>query len=146
MSAVSAGWFLILIGLIFAITPNLFGSILNFFQDFGIVTVPHTDIPLPAPKTPNIHTVVYSAVGLFSLIWGILEIVFLLLKFIARSPVDKKAENVSNIVFWLGTSYLISATLTETTTRTTWFLFWTEILMLIGVTLIVRALILAIRR
>ncbi|NWG11053.1 hypothetical protein HXY33_04800 [Candidatus Bathyarchaeota archaeon] len=146
VGAVSAGCFLILVGLIFATTPNLFGSILDFFQNFGIVTVPNTDIPLPAPETPSAHAVVYSAVGLFSLIWWILEIVFLALRFIIRSPFDKKAENASNIVFWLGAYYLISTMLTATTTRTVWFVFWTEIIMLIGVVLIVRAIILAFKR
>lgn len=146
MGAVSAGCFLILIGLIFAVTPNLFSSILDFFRNFVVVTVPNTEISLPAPETPSAHAVVYSAVGLFSLIWGILEIVFLALRFIVRSPLDKKAENASNIVSWLGGSYLISTMLTATTTLTVWFVFWTEIIMLIGVVLIVRALILAIGR
>lgn len=145
LGAVSVGVFFILVGLIFAITPNLFGSILDFFRDFGMVTVPNTSIPLPAPQTPSNHVVVYSAVGIFSLVWGILEIIFLALRFITHSPFDKKAENTSNIVFWLGTSYLVNTMLNATATRTVWFVFWTEIIMLIGVTLIVRALILAIR-
>jgi len=146
VGAVSVGCFLILIGLVFAVTPNLFGSILDFFQHFSIVPVPNTGISLPAPETPNAHAVVYSAAGLFSLIWGILEIVFLALRFIMHSPFDKKAENASNIVFWLGAYYLISTTLSATTTLQIWFMFWTEIIMLIGVMLIVRALILAIKR
>jgi hypothetical protein len=146
VSAVSVGCFLILVGLIFAVTPNLFGNIVNFFQDISVQTVPNTDIPLPAPRTPSAHAVVYSAVGLFSLIWGILEAVFLVLRFVSLSPFNKKAENASNIVFWLGSYYLVSTTLAETVTLTKWFVFWTEILMLIGVMLVVRALILAIKR
>jgi hypothetical protein len=146
VGAVSVGCFLILVGFIFATTPNLFTNILDFFGNFGIVTVPNTDISLPAPKTPWNFSVFYSAVGIFSLIWGVLEIVFLVLRFIIGSPLNKKAENASNVVFWLGAFYLINTMLTATTTLTAWFTFWTEIIMLAGVVLIVRALILAIGR
>jgi hypothetical protein len=142
---------LISVGLIFAITPNLFDSIINFLQDFNVETVPNTPILLPAPHTPSAHTVVYSAVGLFSLIWGILEIVFLALRFISHSPFEKKAENASNIAFWLGASYLINTMLTSTMLAGprmlgTWFGFWAAIIMLTGVTLVIRASILAIGR
>jgi hypothetical protein len=146
VGAVSVGCFLITVGFIFATTPNLFTNMLDFFGNFGVVTVPNTSVSLPAPKTPWSFGVFYSAVGLFSLIWGILEIVFLVLRFIIGSRLNKKAENASNVVFWLGAFYLINTMLTSATTLTVWFTFWTEIIMLAGVVLIVRALILAIGR
>lgn len=142
-SAFSAGFFFILVGTLFATMPNLFDNILTFFHDFDIVSVPNTEISLPAPKSPSDHLVVYSAVGQFSLMWGLFEIVILALRFFARSPLSKKAETVSNLVFWLGASYLIGTFLNETTTATTWFAFWAVIITLIGVSLIVRAIILA---
>jgi len=89
--------------------------------------------------------VLYSAVTHFSLIWGLFQIASLALRFVVGSPFSKKAETASNLVFWLGASYLISTLLNEMTTRTTWFVFWAEIIMLIGVSLIIRAIILAVR-
>jgi hypothetical protein len=150
LSAISAGFFFILVGAIFLITPNLFNNIITFFSNFGTVRVPNTQIYLPAPKypptSPSANSAVYSAVGQFSLIWGLFQIVILVLRFFARSPLNKKAETVSNFVFWLGASFLISTFLNEKTTTTTWFAFWTTIIMLIGASLIVRAVILATAR
>jgi hypothetical protein len=144
-SAISAGFFFILIGAIFVITPNLLDKIIEFLRGFDIVRVPNMDIFIPAPAHPKDHSVVYSAVTLFSFVWGLFQILILALRFVFRSPLDKKAETVSNLVFWLGTGFLTSTFLNETITRTTWFVFWTGIIMLIGVSLVIRAFILAIR-
>jgi hypothetical protein len=145
LGAVSVGCFFILIGIIFAVTPNLFNRIVDFFNDIGTVRVPNTSISLPAPRDPGAHIVVYSAIWLYSLVWGILEIVFLALRIVIGSRFDKKVENASNAVFWLGTNYLVGQMLNASTTHTIWFAFWAQIIMLIGVTLIIRAIILAIR-
>lgn len=144
-SAVSAGFFFILVGAIFVTTPSLFDRIIAFFRNLGIERVPNMVILLPAPTIPRNHAVLYSAVTQFSLVWGLYQIFVLALRFVARSSLDKKAETASNIVFWLGTSYLIPIFLNDTTTHITWFAFWAVFLMLVGVTLIVRAIVLAIR-
>ena len=144
-SAISAGFFFILIGAIFVTTPNLFDKIIDLFRDFDIVRVPNMEILLPAPASPGTHSLVYSAVTEFSFVWGLFQIVILALRFIAHSPLSKKAETVSGLVFWLGASFLISTFLNETTTVITWFVFWAAIMMLIGLSLIIRAIILAVR-
>lgn len=149
ISAVSAGVFFILIGFIFVTTPGLFDRILAFFQNFDLVTVPNTGIPFPAPLYPSRHVVVYTAVEQFSFAWGLFQIVIFLLRFAVDSPIGKKAEAASNIVFWVGTGYLIRTFLIERvmlpilTATQRWFVFWSAIIMLLGVSLIVRAVILA---
>lgn len=146
-SAVSTGFFFILLGTIFALTPNLFDKVLAFFRDFEIVNVPNFgDIIFPAPASPAAHTTVYLAARRFSFIWGLFQIGMLLLRVFAGSPLSKKAETTSNIVFWLGASFLINRFLTKTATLTLWFAFWAAIIILLGVSLIVRAFILAIAR
>ena len=143
-SAISAGFFFILVGAIFVTTPNLFGEILDFFGDFDLVRVPNQPgWLLPAPAFPVRHSVVYSAAEKFSFAIGVFQIVVLALRFLARSPWGKKAETVSNFVFWLGTGFLIRMLLVESTM---WFVFWAGIVMLIGVSLVVRAIILAMAR
>ncbi len=144
-SAISAGVFFILVGAIFVSTPNLFDKIFAFFGDFDLVPVPNLGFSFPAPASPNTHSVLYSAVAQFSLIGGLFQIVILALRFIVNSPFSKKAETASNLVFWLGASYLISTLLNEMTTVETWFVYWAETIMLIGVSLIIRAIILAVR-
>lgn len=142
--AISAGFFLILVGAFFITTPGLLDRIVDFFKDFEIVNIPGSSVIYwPAPAHPGSHTVVYSVVTQFCLIWGIFQIVVLALRFFARSPVGKKAETTSNIVFWLGSYYLTNRYLTSATTLEIWFTFWATIIILVGVTLIIRAVVLA---
>jgi len=142
ISAISAGFFFVLVGAIFLTTPNLFDKIIDFFHDFRLVIVPgFENVRLPAPALPRTHLVVYKAVEQFSLVWGLFQIVILALRFVARSLWSKKAEAVSNIVFWFGANFLVRMLLIETTR---WFVFWSGIIMLIGVSLVVRAIVLAV--
>jgi hypothetical protein len=143
ISAFSAGVFLILLGAIFVITPNFFDKISAFFMNFEIVKVSHIEIYLPAPKNPASHTVIYSAAAQFCLAWGIFLIALLCFRIFARSPLNKKAENFSDIVVWLGGNVLITSFLNEEATASAWFAFWALVIALIGVSLIVRALVLA---
>jgi hypothetical protein len=148
ISALSAGFFFILVGVLFIVTPNLFDSIVKFFQNFDVVQVPHftTGFVLPAPKNPAMHVTVYSAAAQFSLAWGLFLIGLLAVRILANSPLRKKAENASDIVYWLVNSYLITIFLNSTTTRQSWFAFWAAIIMLAGTTLLIRAAILAVIR
>jgi hypothetical protein len=70
----------------------------------------------------------------------------IVLRFAVHSPLSKKADNMGDIAFWLGAYYLVTTLLNETTTHTVWFTFWTEVIMLIGVSLIIRAVVLAAAR
>jgi hypothetical protein len=146
ISAISAGFFFVLVGILFIVTPDLFDSIVRFFQNFDIVQVPHftAGFVLPAPKNPWMHVTVYSAAAQFSLAWGLFLIGLLAVRIFANSPLRKKAENVSDIVYWLVASYLISIFLNDATTTVLWFAFWAAIIMLAGTTLIIRAAILAV--
>lgn len=148
-SAASAGFFFILVGAIFTYSAlvseiNLFDKIVAFFRDFEIAKVPNSEIlVLPKPEFPRAHLDVYSAAFRFSMIWGFYQIAILVVRLIAGSPTTRKAETSANLVFWLGTSYLISTALIE---NMNWFVFWAQVIMLIGVSLIVRAAILVFRR
>ena len=143
-SAISVGFLFVLVGAIFVTTPNLFNEILDFFRDFDLVRVPYQPgWLLPAPAFPGRHPVVYSAAEQFSYALGLFQIAVLALRFVARSKWGKKAETVSNLVFWLGTGFLTRILLIETTK---WFVFWSGIIMLIGVSLVIRAIILAAAR
>jgi len=151
ISAISAGFFFVLIGAIFIIRPDLFDRILGFFRSFKVVQVPNTTISFPAPEHPFAfaHSVIYEAAERFGYAFGFFQIVILVLRFTVRSPLSKKAETVSNLIFWLGAGYLTRTFLIETTRfsfllgMTRWFAFWSVIIMLIGISLIIRAIILA---
>jgi len=146
IGAVSAGFFLVLLGALFIITPGLFGRSIDFFEDFGSVVVPNTTISLFAPLRPLSHRIVYTAAEQFCFAFGVFQVVILALKFASRSSTNKKADTIGNLVFWLGAGYLVRMLLLEPTRfrtdLTTWFVFWAAIITLIGVTLVVRAVIL----
>jgi len=144
LSAVSVGFFFILAGAIFITNPNLPGNVVEFFQpqNFEVVRVPNIQVYLPAPKLPNeTYVTIYPAVGLFSLLWAFFEIAMLIIRVFAGSPLRKKVDGTSNVAFWLGAYYLIGLFLDETVTQPRWFAFWAAIVVLIGVTLLVRAVI-----
>lgn len=143
ISIVSAGFFFVLIGALFINRLTLFDRIVSFFGNFSFQPIPNIGISFIAPTDPWRHIVVYRAGEQFSLVWGLFQIVILALRLIVRSPVDKKAETASNIVLWLGASYLINTYLTGSTLLLTWFVFWAMIITLIGLSLIIRAIVLA---
>lgn len=144
--AISAGFVFLLIGAIVILTPNLIEEVLDFFRDFQWVTIPNTGIAVPAPRFPRTHLVVYGALEQFSFAVGVFQLVILALRFFAGSPWDKRAETASNFVFWIGAGYLTRTILIEATrwsAVTGWFVFWSGIVMVLGLSLIVRAIILA---
>jgi hypothetical protein len=146
VSALSAGFFFVLVGVLFIVTPDLFNSIVRFFQNFDVVQVPHftAGFLLPAPKNPARHVTVYSAAAQFSLAWGLFLIGILAIRIFANSPLRRKAQNVSDIVYWLAASYLISIFLNNATTTLLWFAYWAAIITLAGITLLIRAAVLAV--
>ncbi|MGD8565901.1 MAG: hypothetical protein PVF96_06100 [Candidatus Bathyarchaeota archaeon] len=146
-SAISIGFFFIVVGGIFAYTTfvtrvDLFNAFIDFFRDIKIVDVPNIQVNLPGPENPGMHSNVYNAVANFGLIWGIFQILILTLRFALGSPSSKKAEATSDVAFWLGVYFLISMGIVGITG---WFVFWAQLIMLVGVTLIIRAIVLAIR-
>lgn len=147
IGAVSAGFFLVIIGALFIITPGLFGETIDFFENFGAVTVPNTTIGFFAPLQPLSHRAIYTAAEQFCFAFGVFQIVILALRFASRSPISKKADTVGSLIFWLGAGYLVRMLLLEPTrwtSMTTWFVFWAAIITLAGITLVIRAVILVI--
>ncbi len=142
-TAISVGFFLLLVGTIFVITPNLFDKTLDFFKDFKLIDVPHTDIVFPGPALPRSHLVIYQAVGQFSIALAVFQVVILALRFVIPSSWGKRSESVGNLVYWAGAAVLIQSFLIE---NTQWFVFWSTIIIIVGVSLIARAAVMAVSR
>jgi hypothetical protein len=147
------GFFLILIGALFITNPNLFDNVVKFLSNFKITQVGTTDIYVPAPENIGDYIDVYLAARQFSLVWGVFLIGMAGARFILGSHVRRKAENIGDIVFWLGATYLIQTFLVQTTQAlpqtidaTKWFEFWATIIVLVGVSLIARAIFLLVAR
>ncbi len=142
-TAISIGFFLLLVGALFIINSDLFGSILDFFEDFELVVVPNTNMMLPAPESPRLHLTVYEAARQFSLAIAVFQVFILVLRFFIPSSWKKRSETVGNFVYWGGASFLIQLFLIETVE---WFAFWSTIIILVGVSMIARAIVTAVTR
>jgi len=142
LGLVSFGVFLLLVGMIFIITPNLYRAVERFFGDFHLVEIA-PNIFLPAPVSN--HPVLYLAVEVFCYLWGLFQIVTLVLRFALGSPIRLKASTLSRIIFWFGAGWLTGLLGTQIlgVGSRGWFAFWSAVAILLGFSLIVEAVVLA---
>jgi hypothetical protein len=145
-TALFVGAVFIIIALIYYVhlSDDLGGSLVNFFS--SLTLSPILGIPLPAPANPTAYMNLYNAAFQFSVAIGILEIVILAVRVRLHSSVSRIAETVENIVFWLGTSYLITTYLVNMTLSSEWFVFWAGIILIFGLALVARAFVLIAKR
>ncbi|MGA3111466.1 MAG: hypothetical protein ABSE15_05455 [Candidatus Bathyarchaeia archaeon] len=152
IAAVSTGFFFILIGIIFVINQNLWPKIKDFGNDFTIARIANTSIQLPAPASPAAHVAVYSAVFQFALGIGILEILILAMRLANGSGIIRIAQSVGSVVFWFGAAYLLTnladmkSTLSHSQQLTRWYQFWAAIIIMIGISIVVRSGILLAKK
>jgi hypothetical protein len=144
LSAVSIGFFLVLVGALFILNSGLPDKIVDFANpaSFELQTVaPNLNVSLPIPKSPRAHLLIYQTTEQFCLVWAVFLVAVLGLRFIIGSEARKKADGLGNIVFWFGAAYLIQTFLVD---QTKWFEFWATIIALIGLSLIVRGVFLIV--
>jgi hypothetical protein len=147
-SALSAGTFFILLGIVYVINlpASLWNEVFDFFGSFTLAQVPTTGIYLPAPISPASHAVLYGAVFQFCIGLGILQVIFLALRIMMNSPIGKTAETMGNLVYWFGAAYLVTTYLNGTTDISKWFVFWAGILIILGLSFIARAFVFLAKR
>jgi tellurite resistance protein TehA-like permease len=133
----SFGFLLVLISVIWINTPNLYRSIISFLGDFKSTKEIFPNFSLPVPE--HSHPVVYTAVAQFCFVFGIFQIFILVLRLAFRESVDRIAETFSGIVFWFGAGYVSNALSGRIIG---WFSFLSWIIVLIGLSLVIRSLIL----
>lgn len=148
ISAIYIGSVFIILALVYYIhiSDKLWDSLVDFFSTLTLAPVPTTGIALPAPSNPFAFTNLFTFAFQFALALGVLEVIILMLRVYLRSPVSRKAETVENVVFWLGTGYLISTYLVNISISSEWFVFWAGIIMIFGVSLVSRAFVLIANR
>jgi hypothetical protein len=148
LSGIYIGSILIILAVIYIATlpVSLWDEIVNFFSSLTLAPVPGTGIALPAPSNPASHMELYTAAFIFTIAVGAIEIVVLVLRVLMNSPMPRKAETIENIVFWLGTSYLIITYLVNMTIAGEWFVFWAGIILIFGLALLARSFILIAQR
>jgi hypothetical protein len=142
LSAISIGFFIILVGTLFILNPDLPNKIIDFArpESFELKEVASSlNVSLPIPKNPRAHLLIYQTVEQFCLVWAVFLVAMLAVRFVFRSSARNKAEELGNIVFWFGAAYFVQTLLVD---ATKWFEFWATIVTLIGISLIVRGVFL----
>lgn len=142
ITAVAFGGFFILIGLVLALNPNIFQEISAFFNNFTMAKYPFSggSISLLAPADPAAHSTLYAALIQFDIGIGILQVILLALRVLFHSNVGRLAETVGNIVFWFGAAFLVNTFLLGGTLQG-WFQYWSALIVLVGVSLVARAMV-----
>jgi hypothetical protein len=62
-----------------------------------------------------------------------------------KSPTGKTAETVGNLIFWLGAAVLVNSVLAVGTIDS-WFQFWGAFIIVVGVSLVARAMVYLAKR
>lgn len=140
VGVLSFGFFLILAGVIFAITPNLLDRIHDFVGDFQLLKIA-SGIYIPTPKSD--HAVLYAVIFQFCLVFGIFQVFALFVRFILKDPVDKKASTFSSIIFWMGASWILSLLMLK---KIEWFVFLGLLITLVGISMVIRNALILITR
>jgi len=139
-SWISFGAFLIIIAVIYLRTPGLVEEVRFFVRDFRLVEFYQNFYWfLPASN----HPVLYVAAEQFCYAFGLVKIAVLGLKFAGGSSTHAKAETFSSIVFWLGAGYILSFL---SQGALSWLSFIAGLIILIGVSIVARALVLVFAR
>jgi len=120
---------------------SLWDRFVDFFSSLTLSPI-GGGVVLPAPANPAAHIELYTAAFQFAIAIGIIEVAILMLRIFLHSPTKRKGETVENIVFWLGTSYLISAYLVNMTIPVEWFIFWAGVILVWGLALVARSFVL----
>lgn len=149
ITAIALGGFFILLGSVFVFNDGLWQRITAFFENFTTRTFPFggpdSVIALPAPANPAAHATLYNAVLQFDIGMGFLQIIILALRLMYKSRIGRIAETVGNAVFWFGAAPLVAVFLLPGTLGG-WFQYWAALIVIIGISVVVRAIVHVVKR
>jgi len=137
LGILSFGFFLVLLGTIWMVTPNLTEKVGSFIADFHLKNVTE-NIVFPAPKHEHSHLVVYTAAMQFCFIFGAFHIIVLALRFVLHESLDRIGGTVSGMVFWLGAGFFLNMIINETIG---WFSFLAGLIISIGISIIASSIV-----
>lgn len=129
----SFGAFLLIVGAIFLITPDLTDEIKTFFGDFKLEQVnEHFHFPIPQNHYPTL----YKSTAIFCFAYGTYQFLLLILKFALKAEPTKKTETFTSIIFWLSTGFVM---LMLQNKEIGWLTFIASLVILAAIALIIRS-------
>jgi len=138
LGLVSLGFFFIIVGTVFVVTPNLVEEIRAFFKNFYLAEA-YPNVKLPAPRFPR--PMVYEAVMNFCYAFGASQIIVLILRFALKESSSRKAETASGIIFWLGMGVFANSASLLLVEPTAWFSILSGLIIMVGLLIISRILL-----
>ncbi len=144
-SALAFGGFLVIVGVVFVMNHNLWQQITAFFNNLTTKTAPipsnsTSNLALPAPTDPASNSALYKSVIQFDIGMGILQVLILVLRLQMHSRIGRVAGTMGNLVFWFGAALLVNRFLLAGT-LSSWFEYWAAIIVLVGASIVARALV-----
>jgi len=140
LGLLSFGFFLVLFGMIWVLTPNLTEEVRTFFSDFHLKNVTE-NIVFPAPE--HSHPVVYTAAMQFCLIFGAFHIVLIALRLVLHQSLNEISGTISGMVFWLSVGFFLHMLANETIG---WFSFLAGFIVSVGLLIIARSIVKLFRK
>lgn len=101
----SFGFFLVVVGAVFASTPNLATQI---GEMIGSIRLKEVSPNIFFPTLESDFPVVYGAVLQVCIAMLAVSAVLLAVRYIIKQPIRWKAEGVGNVVFWAGAAWVAS--------------------------------------
>ena len=138
ISTSSFGIFIALLGIMIISTPNIISEVRSFFEDWRQVNV-GKNVQFAFPSSN--HPVLYNALAQFCIFFGIAQIGLLFVEFIQKLSIQRKAGTVREAVLWLGAGSLFYMLSSKSMGL---FQFGAMLIILIGVSLILRSVFVAI--
>ncbi|WP_455367194.1 hypothetical protein [[Eubacterium] cellulosolvens] len=135
LDLVTFGFFLVLAGIIFLITPNLLENIYAFLRDLDFKEA-ITYVYLPAPQ--GTHTILFTAISRFTFYFALVHLFILAARYFFRSPKDKIAGTVSGLVFWFGATWILNKYIEA---DIVWFRFLGYLIALVGISVVIKNII-----
>jgi len=129
----SFGAFLVIVGAIFLITPNLTVKIEDFFRDFELEQI-RENFYFPTPQNP--HPTLYESLAIFCFAYGTYQFLLLILKFALKAEPTKKSETLTSIIFWPATGFVLLM-LKDGTIE--WLTFIATLVILAAIAIIIRS-------
>ncbi|MDH7563852.1 MAG: hypothetical protein QHH24_03075 [Candidatus Bathyarchaeota archaeon] len=134
---VSFGFFLIALAVVWIITPNFSGEIVDFVNDFHLANV-SGNVVFPAPQSP--HPVLYTALMELCIIGGIFQIVILVFRIAYHEPIRKKADSISSIGFSFSIAFFFNWAANVTSASVGWFGLLAGLIVSIGLSIVLSSL------
>jgi hypothetical protein len=139
LGLLSFGFFLLLLGTVWAINPNALADEAKAFVKSESWHLKPLTGNLSLPEPTRTFPAIYTAAGQFCLAFGFFEIAILIIRFVLHDRLDRKADAVSGIAFWLSAGYFLSLLVNQPPIG--WFAFLAGIIISGGIAITASSLV-----